>query len=73
MLTDHQARAALIDLIKKYLKGKDPEYENLIEITGNLLRQVPIRAVLEHIRKFSPIQFQRLELAIVDELLYAYG
>ncbi len=32
MLTNQQARLSLKELTHKYLKGKDPEYDRLVEI-----------------------------------------
>ena len=73
MLTDNQARLELKALTVKYLKGKDPEYENLIKTIENLSRQVPIRGILERIRKFNLVKFTERELVLIDELLYMYG
>ncbi|APC14620.1 hypothetical protein BLL42_02300 [Pseudomonas frederiksbergensis] len=73
MLTDQQARLSLKELIHKYLKGKDPEHDRLIEMVEDPSRQVPIRGVLEHIRKFNNVQFTQLELDLIHELLYAHG
>jgi hypothetical protein len=73
MLTDQQARSFLKDLIQKYLKGIDPDYERLIKIVEDPTRQVPIRGVLEDIRTFNNVQFTAAELALIEELLYMYG
>ncbi|WLG42761.1 hypothetical protein [Pseudomonas sp. FP1740] len=73
MLTDLQARVSLKELIEKYLKGRGPDYERLIEIVQNPSRQVPIRGVLEDIRRFNTVQFTQQELELIDDLLYVYG
>ncbi|AZC47848.1 MULTISPECIES: hypothetical protein [Pseudomonas] len=73
MLTDQQARLSLKELSEKYLKGRDPDYERLIEIVEDPSRQVPIRGVLEDIRRFNNVQFTQQELELIDELLYMYG
>ncbi|AZD19565.1 hypothetical protein [Pseudomonas chlororaphis] len=73
MLTDQQARLSLKELSEKYLKGRDPDYERLIEIVEDSSRQVPIRGVLEDIRRFNNVQFTQQELELIDELLYMYG
>ncbi|AKV08154.1 hypothetical protein [Pseudomonas fluorescens] len=73
MLTDLQARVSLKELIEKYLKGRDPDYDRLIEIVQDTSRQVPIRGVLEDIRRFNNVQFTQEELELIDDLLYMYG
>ncbi|MCD5989291.1 hypothetical protein K3169_09540 [Pseudomonas phytophila] len=73
MLTDLQARASLIELIEKYLKGVDSDYDRLIEIVRNPSRQIPIRGVLEGIRRYNKVQYTKQELELVDELLYMFG
>lgn len=73
MLTDPQARLSLKELIEKYLKGRDPDYEHLIEIVQDPSRQVPIRGVLEDIRRLNNVQFTQLELELIDGLLSMYG
>lgn len=72
MLTDQQARLSLKELIEKYLKGRDPDYERLIEIVQDPSRQVPIRGMLEDIRRFNNVQFTQQELERIDGLLYMY-
>ncbi|RON33370.1 hypothetical protein [Pseudomonas brassicacearum] len=73
MLTDPQARLSLKELIEKHLKGRDPDYERLIEIVQDPSRQVPIRGVLEDIRRFNNVQFTQQELELIDGLLSMYG
>jgi hypothetical protein len=73
VLTDLQARVSLKELIEKYLKGRDPDYDRLIEIVQDTSRQVPIRGVLEDIRRFNNVQFTQQELELIDDLLYMYG
>ncbi|MGY4814539.1 hypothetical protein ACVNP3_01160 [Pseudomonas chlororaphis subsp. piscium] len=73
MLTDQQARFSLKELIEKYLKRRNPDYERLIEIVEDPSRQVPIRGVLEDIRQFNNVQFTQQELELIDDLLYMYG
>ncbi|WP_414868016.1 hypothetical protein [Pseudomonas sp. IT-194MI4] len=73
MLTDVQARLSLKELMHKYLNGKDPEYQHLIDIVNNPSRQVPIRGVLEQIRKFNQVQLTQQEMDLIDELLYMHG
>lgn len=73
MLTDLEARVALKELIEKYLKGRDPDFDRLIEIVQNPSRQVPIRGVLEDIRRYNKVQYTQQELELIDDLLYMYG
>ncbi len=73
MLTDQQTRLSLKELIEKYLRGIDPDYERLIEIVQDPSQQVPIRGVLEDIRRFNNVHFTQQELELIDGLLYMYG
>ncbi|WP_277594520.1 hypothetical protein [Pseudomonas chlororaphis] len=41
MLTDLQARVSLKELIEKYLKGRDPDYDRLIEINPGSITASP--------------------------------
>ena len=73
MLTDLQARAALTALIEKYLRGRDPDAGQLIDIVQDPSRQVPIRGVLEDIGRCGHVPFTQQELALIDDLLSMYG
>lgn len=73
MLSDPEARVALKELIEQYLKGSDPDYDRLIEIVQDPSRQVPIRGVLEDIRRYSKVQYTQQDLELIDDLLYMYG
>ena len=73
MLTDLQARVSLKELIEKYLKGRYPDYDRLIEIIQDPSRQVPIRGVLEDIQQYNKMQYTQQELELIDDLLYMYG
>lgn len=73
LLTDLESRIALKELIEKYLKGRDPDYDRLIEIVQDPTRQVPIRGVLENIRRYNNFQRTHEELKPINDLLYIYG
>ncbi|MEI4524040.1 hypothetical protein [Pseudomonas sp. CCNWLW23] len=73
MPADIEARVALEELIEKYLKGNDLDYNRLIEIIQNPLRQFPIRGMLQNIRRFNNIQYTQQKLDLIDNLLYMYG
>lgn len=73
MLTNVEARVVLKELIEKYLKGKDPDFDRLIEIVRDPSRQIPIRGVLVDIRRYNEVQYSRQELELIDALLYMYG
>ncbi len=73
MLTDLEAREALKELIEKYLREIDADFDRLIEITHDPSRQVPIRGVLEAIRRYNNAQYSQQEFELIDELLYMYG
>ncbi|WP_285415731.1 hypothetical protein [Pseudomonas sp. efr-133-TYG-5] len=71
--TDQQDRFALKALIEKYLEGKAPDYQRLLEIVEQPSRQIPIRGVLEAIRCLNSVQFSQQELRLIDDPLYRYG
>lgn len=73
MLSDPEARVVLKELIEKHLKGRDPDYDRLIEIVQDPSRQVPIRGVLEDIRRYNKVQYTQQDLGLIDDLLYMYG
>ncbi|KHA73522.1 hypothetical protein NZ35_10135 [Pseudomonas chlororaphis] len=73
MLSDPEARVALKELIEKHLKGRDPDYDRLIEIVQDPSRQVPIRGVLEDMRRYNKVQYTQQDLGLIDDLLYMYG
>ncbi len=73
MLTDLEARVALKELIEKYLREIDADFDRLIGIIHDPSRQVPIRGVLEAIRRYNNAQYSQQELDLIDELLYMYG
>ncbi|MCF5167182.1 MULTISPECIES: hypothetical protein [Pseudomonas] len=73
MLTDLEARVSLKELIEKYLKARAPDYDRLIEIVQDSSRQVPIRGVLEDIRRYNKVQYTQQELKLINDLLYMYG
>ncbi len=73
VLTELQARTALKELIEKYLKDKSLDFDRLIEIVQNPSRQVPIKGVLEDIRRHNKIEYTLEELQLFDNLLYMYG
>lgn len=60
-------------LIEKYLTGQDPEAENLLLILDIKQRRIPIRGILENIRKYKKQEYTEYEKKIIDELIYNYG
>jgi hypothetical protein len=60
-------------LIEKYLTGQDPEAENLLLILDNKQRRIPIRGILENIKKYKKQEYTEHEKKIIDELIYNYG
>jgi hypothetical protein len=73
MLTDSQARAALKELIEKHLMKRDPDFDHLIEIVQDSSRPIPIRGVLECVRRNNKAPFTKKELELIDDFLYMYG
>jgi hypothetical protein len=55
------------------LKNTSREEIPIIEIVQDPSRQVPIRGVLEDIRRYNKVQYTQQELELIDDLLYMYG
>jgi hypothetical protein len=53
------------------LRDRDVKNDKIRSLVEH--RQIPIRAVLEEIRKQNNTHFTRAELDLIDELLYCYG
>lgn len=73
MLTDQQARIALKELVEKYLKGKAPDYQLLIELIDDASQPVPVRGVLEDIRQYGNARYTQQELENIDDCVYIFG
>ena len=73
MLTDQQARIALKELVEKYLKGVEPDYQLLIELIEDPSQPVPIRGVLEGIRQYGNARYTQQELKHIDDCIYIFG
>lgn len=73
MLSDLQARLSLIELVEKYLKGRDPDSDLLIACIQDPARQVAIRGILEAIRRCREAPYTPQELQLINDLLYMYG
>lgn len=48
-------------LIEKYLIGRDPEAEHLLLIVDNKQRRIPIRGILENIKKYKKQEYTEHE------------
>ncbi|BFM48203.1 hypothetical protein [Marinomonas sp. THO17] len=73
MMNEEQAQYALIGLVNKYLTS-DPEIDNILKIINDKSRPgLPIRGVLEKIKKYRTIEYSELDKDIIEELLYLYG
>ncbi|QUX96779.1 hypothetical protein C0J08_15855 [Marinomonas sp. CT5] len=75
MMSEDQARYALVELVNTYLSS-DPEINNLLKkINDNskLGLPLPIRGVLESMREYRTIEYSELDKEIIEELLYLYG
>ncbi|GFM66996.1 hypothetical protein PSCICJ_31140 [Pseudomonas cichorii] len=73
MLNDGQVRDSLNNLIIKYLKDKDPETDQLIKVVKDRSRPLPIKGILERIKKYDHPPFTRQELDTIEYILYAHG
>ena len=73
MMSQMQARQALKNLATRYLK-KDPGLTELINVINDSTRPgLPVRGVLEHIRKFRTVEIAETDKELIEELLYLYG
>lgn len=73
MLSDLQARLSLTELVEKYMKERDPDADQLIELIQDPARRVPIRGVLEAVRRYRERPYTQEELQLISDLLYMYG
>lgn len=73
MLTDQQARIALKEIVEKYLKGIAPDYQLLIELIEDSSQPVPVRGLLEDIRKYGNARYTQQELEHIDDCIYIFG
>lgn len=72
-MNHEQARHALKDLALKYLKA-DPSLTDLINVINDTSRPgLPVRGLLERIRKFREIDITEIDKELIEELLYMYG
>lgn len=72
-MNQNQSRQALKNLAIKYLQT-DPQLIDLINTIDDSSRPgLPIRGVLERIKKFRVIEITDSDQEIIEELLYLYG
>jgi len=73
MMSEAEARQALEGLAKKYLSA-DPDLDRLIAIIRDKARPgLPVRGVLEEMRKYRDQPYSADDKELIDELLYLYG
>ena len=73
MMTDHDARKALKNLVEKFLDSS-PDQNTLISIIEVETRPaLPVRGVLEEMRKYRSKEYSDDDKKTIDELLYLYG
>jgi hypothetical protein len=72
-MTEDQARQAMLNLVDTYL-ASDPDKNNLIDVINNRSRPgLPIRGVLESMRKYRAIEYSESDKELIEDLLYMYG
>ena len=72
-MNDDQARKELRGLAKRYLYGS-PDYDRLIKVINDKSRPgLPIRGILEEIRKYNPGEYTDDEEELINDLLYMFG
>lgn len=73
MMNEEEARNILVDLTNKYLSS-DPEFENLLKIIKDKSRAgLPIKGVLESMRRYRTIEYLEQDKKVIEELFYLYG
>jgi len=73
MIREEQAREILIDLANRYLSC-DPELKSLLEIIEDKSRPgLPVRGMLESMKKYITIEYLEQDKKVIEELLYLYG
>lgn len=73
MMSDSEARVCLECLVDKYMIDC-PEKEILKNVIQDKARPgLPIRGVLESMRGRREREYEKEDLAVIDELLYLYG
>jgi len=72
-MSKEQARNILVDLANKYLSC-DPELKSLLKIIKDKSRPgLPVRGVLESMKKYRTIEYLEQDKKVIEELLYLYG
>ncbi|MCQ3831124.1 hypothetical protein HXX02_16945 [Microbulbifer elongatus] len=72
MMTEDQARDALVGLVKKYLPSGAKE-NKLIKIINDTSRPgLPVRGVLESM-KGKTTEYSDSDKKLIEELIYLYG
>jgi len=73
MMNEEEARNILIDLANRYLSC-DPELNSLLKVIQDKSRPgLPVRGVLESMKKHQTIEYLDQDKKIIEELLYLYG
>ncbi len=73
MISDREARLELGKLVKKYVSDLS-EQDRLISVIEDKNRPgLPVRGVLESIRKFKIQEYSDQEKELIDDLIYMFG
>jgi len=73
MISEEQARNILVDLVNRYLSC-DPELKSLLKIIEDKSRPgLPVRGVLESMKKYRTIDYLEQDKKVIEELWYLYG
>ena len=73
MMNESEAREALIKLAREYLNNY-PDIENLESIIKDESRPgLPVKGVLQNMRKYRTQDYSDKDLEIIEELIYLYG
>lgn len=73
MMSENEARSSLEKLVHEYLESA-PVKLKLVEIIRDKSRPgLPIRGVLEEMRKYREKDYTVEDKNLIDELIYLYG
>jgi hypothetical protein len=72
-MTEDEARLNLENIVRKYLQ-KSPKLDEFINIVRDKNRPgLPIRGILEEMRKYRDTDYSKEDQDVIKELMYLYG
>ncbi len=73
MMTEDEARLNLENIARKYLQNS-PKLDEFINIIRDKNRPgLPVRGIMEEMRKYRDIDYSKEDQDVISELMYLYG